>query len=236
MFTCYVIEDEDHALEKILGYISQHENLQLVNSFKDPLKALSYILIDEVVDIIFMDIEMPEMNGIELAKRIRHKTKKLVISSGHSKYGYNAFEVEADAFLLKPYSFTKFEATINKLLLKEEQVQKIEDFIFVKYKDKPERVKIKIDEIMVIEAKLHSVKIDTISSSIETNIGFSEIKYLLSNHLNLLQVHRSFIIFLKHISSIERNRIKMTDNRFIPIGKKYRCIVDTKILRKSDFE
>jgi two-component system LytT family response regulator len=236
MFTCYVIEAEDHALEKILGYISQHENLQLVNSFKDPLKALSYILIDEVVDIIFMDIEMPEMNGIELAKRIRHKTKKLVISSGHSKYGYNAFEVEADAFLLKPYSFTKFEATINKLLLKEEQVQKIEDFIFVKYKDKPERVKIKIDEIMVIEAKLHSVKIDTISSSIETNIGFSEIKYLLSNHLNLLQVHRSFIIFLKHISSIERNRIKMTDNRFIPIGKKYRCIVDTKILRKSDFE
>lgn len=227
MYNCYAIDDEEYALEKISAYIDTHKDLVLLKTFNDPIKAFSYISENNNVDIIFMDIEMPEMNGIELAKRIRHKASKLVFSSAHSKYGYDAYKVDGNNFLLKPYSFADFEMVVDKLFSSNQfpHLNK-EQAIILKDKHRFQHIKLKNADIFSIESKLHAIKISTSNGIIESNLGLTEIKQMLSSHPEFVQVHKSFIISTNHISAVERNQIRMMDNTLIPIGKKYKKSFD----------
>jgi len=229
MYRCYAIDDESYAIEKISEFIIQHKDLSLVKSFVKPLDALSYISSNDAVDVIFLDVEMGDMDGIEMAKRIRHKTKKLIFCTGHSRYGYDAFEVDANGFLLKPYSYSKFEATVNKLFEGKPSTTGL-DVIFVKNKFSSERIKVVVNEIVAIEAQLHSIKIYTVMSTFEIFMGLTEFRAMISENVDVLQVHRSFIISLGYIISVERNRIKMKGGILVPIGSKFRGDIDKRIL------
>jgi len=229
MYKCYAIDDESYAIDKISEFIIQYKDLRLVKSFVKPLEALTYISSNDAVDVIFLDVEMRDMDGIELAKRIRHKTKKLIFCTGHSKYGYDAFEVDANGFLLKPYSYPKFEATVNKLFEGQSSTKGL-DVIFVKSKFSSERIRVVVHEIIAIEAQLHSIKIYTLMSTFEIFMGLIEFKAMISEHADVLQVHRSFIISLGYVLSVERNRIKMKGGLLVPIGSKFRGDTDKRIL------
>jgi len=231
MYKCYAVDDEGYAVEKISDYISQYSNLTLLRSFTSPLSALTDILNRDAVDIIFLDIDMPEMSGLELAKRVRHKTKKLVFISGHSKFDYEAFEADANGYLLKPYSFPKFQALLDKLFDVKDSVIEKNDYILVKRRDSSLHVKLKIDEIISIEASLHSILIVTLNGQVEVGMSLTGAKAILSGHTQFLQVHRSFIISLNHISGIGSNNLKMIDNSLVPIGKSYRDAVRKKVFK-----
>jgi len=115
MYKCIIIDDEPHAIEGLKGYMASTPQLNLVKSYTDSLAALKDIQESEPVDLIFLDVDMPTINGIELAKEIRNKTAKLIFTTAHTKYAFEAFEVNADGYLLKPYSIGKFIIAINRL-------------------------------------------------------------------------------------------------------------------------
>ena len=225
MYKCYAVDDEGYAVEKISDYISQYSGLTLLRSFTSPLSALKDILSRDAVDIIFLDIDMSEMSGLELAKRVRHKTRKLVFISGHSKFGYEAFQADANGYLLKPYSFAKFQVLLDKLFDVKDSAIDTNNYILVKRRDCSLHVKLKIDEIVSIEASLHSILIVTLNGQIEVGMSLKEAKALLTSRMQFIQVHRSFIISLNHISGIDRNNLKMIGNSLVPIGKSYRDAV-----------
>src|SRR4051812_21385318 len=105
MYTSLVVDDDFSSLEIIYEYISSQPNIKLIGTFSDPVSALAAIeKLTLPIDILFIDIEMPALNGIELAKLIKHKVKKLIFTTAHTKYAFDSYELKADAYLLKPFS------------------------------------------------------------------------------------------------------------------------------------
>ncbi|TDQ06480.1 LytR/AlgR family response regulator transcription factor [Pedobacter metabolipauper] len=226
MLRCIVIDDEDHAVKGLEKYISTVSRLELVKSYTDPLKALVEILAGDPVDLILLDVDMPQISGLELSKEIRRKTNKLVFTTGFTKYAYDAFESDADAYLLKPYSLGKFLITINKLFPEQEEsdAQKSkDDFFFVKSKDDNLKIlKIRYEDVIAVESKMNYIMIHTPEKNVLTYMSLTEISKLLSALPEFIQFQRSFILNQNHIDSIDGNTIKMNKGIEITVGDHYR--------------
>ncbi|MFC3563395.1 LytR/AlgR family response regulator transcription factor [Pedobacter jamesrossensis] len=225
---CIVIDDESHAVNGIKSYINTLKNLELFEVYTDPLQALTEIGSGPDVDIIFMDVDMPMISGIELSKAIRHKTSKLIFTTSHSKYAYEAFEMHASAYLLKPYTFARFAETINRLFPQsigtpQISLQKQEDYFFIRNKnDNNNLVKVRYSAIVAVESLQNYVRIYTSDETIVSYIGLSEIKDVLKEHSNFIQAHRSFIISKNHIEKIDGSSLKMTNHLIVNLGNNYR--------------
>jgi DNA-binding LytR/AlgR family response regulator len=225
MYTCFAIDDEFSALEIITDYIALQPELKLLKSYSSAPMALKEIEnLKKPVDLIFLDIEMPTMNGIELAKLIKHKTKKLVFTTAHANYAIHSYELEADAFLLKPFSQAKFDQTIQRLFsnLSHIEAKKPEDFILLKSAEQRNRfIKIKLDKIYAIEAQERLTKIYLEQETAFSKSSFADVLTLLIPNKGFSQVHRSFIIAESQIKTLERSYIILNNNIRISIGRKY---------------
>lgn len=235
-FQCIIIDDEPDAIEIINDYIQQIPQLELKQSYTDPLKAMSDISINEHVDFIFMDIDMPRISGIDLSKNIRNKTNKLIFTTAHTKYAFEAFEVEADAYLLKPFTFAKFALTINKLLNDNPRVR-MEDSskeFYVKTTEERNRfVRIKFDEVIAVESVKNYIKIYTTTEEIMTYLTLKEIKERFDETDDFIQIHRSFIISKNFIEKVEGSLVKLPKNMLIPIGTFYKDAFYDYLLRNT---
>lgn len=236
---CIVIDDDIHAINGIKSYINTLSNIQLVHAYTDPLQALTEISGGINVDIIFMDIDMPMISGIELSKAVRHKTNKLIFTTSHSKYAYEAFEMHASAYLLKPYTFARFAETINRLFPLNPNVQSIniqqeDDYFFVRNKNERNNlIKVRYADIVAVESLLNYVRIYTVDETIVTYIALSEIKVILKEYSNFAQAHRSFIIAKNYIEKVEGNMLKMINSLSVNIGNNYRDEIQAYIKEKT---
>lgn len=226
-YECIIIDDEPFTIAWLKNYIDSMPNLRLIQYYTDPLQALMEISNGNMVDLILLDIDMPGISGVELSKEIRKKTRKLVFSTAYKQYGYEAYEVDADAYLLKPYTFSKFAATIAKIFPGHGQAQTrvkvFDDFFFVKNKDEHLKiVKIRYDDVVAVESKQNYVLIHTLSKKVLTYMSLTEISKILSQLHNFVQFQRSFIISKIHIDSIDGNTIKMINGLQITVGEYYR--------------
>ncbi|MES2274988.1 MAG: LytTR family DNA-binding domain-containing protein [Bacteroidota bacterium] len=225
--TCIIIDDEPYAIEGLKAYINSIQNLSILKTYTDPLEALIDLVNSDMVDLILLDIDMPKITGIELSKEIRQKTRKLVFTTSYTQYGYLAFEAEADAYLLKPYTLTKFASTISKLFPPNEKhivVEKvIDNYFFVKNKDEHLKiVKIKYDDVIAVESKQNYVMIHTVSKKVLTYMSLTEISKIFTRFNNFEQFQRSFIISKEHIDNIDGNTINMVNGIQITVGEYYR--------------
>jgi two-component system LytT family response regulator len=236
---CIVIDDDIHAVSGIKTYINNITNIQLIQSYTDPIQALNEITAGDNVDIVFMDVDMPMISGIELSKAIRHKTDKLIFTTSHSKYAYEAFEMYASAYLLKPYTFARFAETINRLFPHAPSVQNVtvkqdDDYFFVRNKsEKNNLIKVRYTDIVAIESLQNYVRIFTLNETIVSYIALSEIKIILKGFPNFAQAHRSFIIAKNYIEKVEGNTLKMINNLKINIGNSYRDSIQDYIKEKT---
>lgn len=227
MYTCIAIDDEEYALNDISEYIHSLGNLKLIRTYTNPVQALNEITSGEKVNLIFMDVDMPGMNGIELAAAIRHKTDKLIVTTSHSKYAFNAFEVSADQFLLKPFPFAKFAATVSKVLSEIPEAAPAEtagkdDFFFVKDKSNLKLIKIRYHDIIAIESLGNYIQIHTSKDKVVAYLSLNEVSMILKDMDDFVQVQRSFIISKNNIESIDGNVIKMSNDLPITVGGQYK--------------
>lgn len=230
MYRCVVIDDEAHAIDGIKKYIDNVPELKLVATYTDPLLALKEIGGLGAIDLIFLDVDMPKITGIELAKEIRGRTKKLVFTTAHTKYAYDAFKADADDYLLKPYSLGQFLICINKLFPKHEQ-HTIEakpkeakaDFFFVKSREEsPKLVKISYSDILMVESKRNYVLIYTKHKQVLTYMSLTEIANILQEHSDFIQLQRGFIIKKEAIESVDGHSVKIINGIELIVGDNYR--------------
>jgi DNA-binding LytR/AlgR family response regulator len=226
-YQCIIIDDESFAIDWLKNYISLVPSLRLVKSYTDPLEAMMEIVSGEMVDLIILDIDMPNITGIELSKEIRKKTKKLIFSTAYRQYGYDAYELSAEAYLLKPYTFSKFAGTIAKIFPGNEEVTATvkanDDFFFIKNKDEQLKiVKIRYSDVVAVESKLNYVMIHTLTKKILSYMSLTEISRIFSQLPDFVQLQRSYIIGKTHIDSIDGNTIKMVSGLQITVGEYYR--------------
>jgi DNA-binding LytR/AlgR family response regulator len=232
---CIVIDDEFEAVEEICEYISSTPELDLVMSFTNPIEALNFIKKNENFDLIFMDVDMPNINGIDLSKLIRPNTKKLIFTTSHAKYALNAFEVNADAFLLKPFNYSKFLTTIEKFLVPSDpSVIPDEEYLFIKSKnDDLKLVKIKFKDIVAIESLANYIRIYTEEYNLVTHLKLKDAKGIFGKDDNFMQLHRSFLISKNHINSIEGNVLTMSNGAKFTIGDNFRKILHEFLSNKT---
>ncbi|WP_316799325.1 LytTR family DNA-binding domain-containing protein [Pedobacter frigidisoli] len=237
--SCIVIDDDIYAIKGISAYIQALSNLSLIQSYSDPLLALNEISNGSGVDIVFMDVDMPMITGIELSKMIRHKTDKLIFTTSHSKYAYDAFELNADGYLLKPYTFARFAETMNRLFPPPSGMQPLgtepkDDYFFVRNKsDNNNLFKVRYAEIVAVESLQNYVRIFTRNEIIVSYISLSEIKAILEGYSNFAQAHRSFIIAKNFIEKVEGNNLKLINGLSISLGKHYKDHILDYIKQKT---
>jgi DNA-binding LytR/AlgR family response regulator len=237
---CVIIDDEKHAVDLLADYIDAMPSLNLVKYFTDPLKALMDITIEDNIDILFMDVDMPGMTGLDLSLAIRYKTKYLVFTTAHSKYAIDAFGVQANEYLLKPISMPKFALMINRLLKSELQLKredKSEDFFFIKTDQIQKYVKVNFKDLVAVEGLNNYVKIHTVADIYVVYLTMKELELKLEGNSTFIRVQRSFIISTDHINKVEGATITLNHKLEVPLGTTYKkqffTFMEKKTLRST---
>ncbi|RKR80542.1 LytTR family two component transcriptional regulator [Mucilaginibacter gracilis] len=246
MLNCIIVDDEQFSVEAIRKYIDMLPKLNIVGIYTDPQTALEKVSLENNIDLLFMDIDMPLISGIELAKALRRKTQKLIFTTAHSKYAFEAYEAEGDAYLLKPFTFGKFSTTINRLFPAEIVPKPIEsnqepnygdNFFLVKNKEEDLRiVKVMYKDVIAFESAHNYVKIYLVSNKILTAyLSIKDVVEILGVRDGFKQFHRAFIISTDNINYIEGNTIKMNNNLTFTVGDGFRenfnAFISNKLLK-----
>ena len=233
--TCIIVEDEPLARSLLENYIQKVPYLNLIQSFSDPLKALEYLR-DNSVDILFSDIQMPEITGITLLK-ILQKKPLIILTTAYSEYAIEGYELDVLDYLLKPITFERFLKSVEKALLRlnsmnvktdEKNIPEIvvvnstadavQPFIFVK--DGTKLVKIKLSDIMYIEGLKDYVSIYTPTQKVVSLQTLKALEIQLPEK-QFIRIHNSYIVALEWIEAIQREKIQI-GKVFLPISDTYR--------------
>lgn len=222
--TCLIVEDEPLAAEVLEDYIIQVPFLQLVNTCYDAIFALE-VLEKEKIDLIFLDIHLPKLKGLDFIKTL-HNPPKIIITSAYQDYALQGYELNVVDYLLKPVEFTRFVTAVNKarqqkdisLLLNTPQNVTGRPYLFFNVGKK--KVKIFLDEILYIESLKEYIKIFSKDKFILTKFQLGQTEELLKNN-NFLRIHRSFIVAKDKIDAFSATDIEIQGN-LIPIGRSYK--------------
>ncbi len=221
--TCIIVDDEPMALQLLESYVLRTPYLQLEGKFSNGIEVLQFLHEKKQIDIIFMDIQMPEIDGLELSKKIPIQTK-IIFTTAFDQYAIEGYKVNATGYLLKPFNYIEFlEATekAKQLLLptKNKEVE-IPDYIFVKSEYK--QIKIFLNDIIYIESMKDYAKIflTSQSSPIVTLLSLKKLNKELPKE-NFMRIHRSFIVSLEKIEIVEKNQIVFGKQR-ITVAEPYR--------------
>lgn len=228
MIKAVVIDDERNAVGIIIEFCKRIPYVDIIASFTDPLEALVYVEQNPDVDLLFLDIQMSRLNGLSLAKKIENR--KIILTSAYPNYAIQGYELDVVDYLLKPFSFERFEratqkakeiigkgqSTITQQIKTETSSD--ENFVFIKSDHKNKKVYLK--EIIYIEGSGNYVTIHTVNSKIMTlqNLIYFEMQL---KQFQFIRIHKSYIVSVKYIQNIETRNI-LIDNINLPIGGSYK--------------
>jgi DNA-binding LytR/AlgR family response regulator len=225
MLKCMVIDDEPLAIQLLATHISKVSFLELANTFNNPMEALISFN-SNPVDLIFLDIQMPQLTGIQFMKLLQNRAQ-VIITSAYEEYAIEGYEHNVTDYLLKPISFERFYKAVekayninnpsHKLNPKQDLSNATGGYIFVKVETK--MVRVELDDILFIEGLKNYVSIFTKSQRIVTLQVMKQLEEILPSN-RFIRVHKSYIVALDKINSIERQEISIND-RIIPIGITY---------------
>lgn len=225
MITTIAIDDEPLALQLVTGYIEKTPGLKLAGMFDNPIDA-SEFLVNNSVDLIFIDIQMPDLTGIEFT-RLMEKGPKVIFTTAYEKYALEGYKLEIVDYLLKPFSYEEFLAAVQKaqklISLEKKEAISVEansEFLFLKSDYKIKRIN--FNDILYIEGLKDYVKVFTINAP-KPILSLTSLKLLESKlpENRFMRIHRSFIVNLEKIDTIERNRI-VFGKEYIPVSDQYK--------------
>ncbi|WP_462252062.1 LytR/AlgR family response regulator transcription factor [Ekhidna sp.] len=224
MIRCLIVDDEPLAREVLESYVEDMPALELVACCSDAMEALDW-LGQEQIDLLFLDINMPKLSGINFYKSLSQKPK-VIFTTAYSNHAVEGFELEAVDYLLKPFSFERFVKAVNKVQVDQRESQTA-DFIMLKADKKTH--KINFDKIRYFESIGDYVKLHLEDGkTLIINETLRKLEEMLPK--NFLRVHKSFIIALTQLEYLEGNQAKIGEIK-IPIGQSYRDKVNA-LLRK----
>ncbi len=219
---CVIVDDEPEAVEIIKIYVEKTPFLETAFYTNDPLEAFMYLQ-RHTADVLFLDIEMPSMNGVELAKLLQHTPTKVVFTTAYSHYAVEGFELSAVDYLLKPISFERFLKATQKIYKNHPALvappaseptpvavapEAAEDFVLLKTSVRGQLVKLFLKDIIYIESQRNNTIFITDTSQTETIYSLKEIEDKLPKNL-FCRVHKSFIISLQKITRFDNAHVYM---------------------------
>ena len=215
MITCIALDDEPMALEVIERYCAKSDLVDLKAVFREPVKAIEY-LTRERIDLVFLDINMPDISGMQLVQTLSPKPM-IIFTTAYSHYAVESYNLNAIDYLLKPITFERFLASINKVLTvfpgKDEDRS-----IFVK--SGPQTYQVKLSEILYLEKDGNYINLHLTNRAILIRESMGDIFDLVPAS-EFIRIHKSYVVAIKHIAMIETYQLTINGKK-IPIGSTYR--------------
>jgi two-component system LytT family response regulator len=224
--SCIIIEDEPLAVKVLSDYVRQVPFLALQRSFKDAILAIDWLR-DNHTDLIFLDIHLPKLKGMDFLKTLTH-TPAIIITTAYHQYAVEGFDLNVTDYLLKPFEFERFLTAVTKVKTAQSvkqpinENQEVKDSIFLNAERK--RVKILFSEIVYVESQREYIKIVTTKKEYLSKMSTHEIEDLLPAHL-FKRIHRSYIVSLSKIESYTAEIVEVYGVS-IPIGRGFRDIIE----------
>ena len=215
---CIAIDDEPLALKKIVLFIHSVEYLNLLKTFDNAIDAIAFLK-TQTVELVFLDIRMKRISGIQFLEALQTKPK-IVITSAYQEYALKGFELEISDYLLKPFTFERFLKSTEKVFSEIQNQSKAEKntFFFLKTENRIERIE--YDSILYIKGMRDYLQVVTSTQKLMTLQSFKDIQSILPDN-QFARAHNSYIVSISKISSIEKNRIKI-GSQIIPISDSYK--------------
>lgn len=228
---CAIVDDEPLALSLLESYVNKTPFLQLVGKYSSAVQAMKE-LPDKSIDLLFLDIQMPELNGLEFSKMVDARTR-IVFTTAFGQYAINGYRVNALDYLLKPISYVDFLQAANKALQWFELIQKPDELDSIFVKSDYKLVQIQLKKILYVEGLKDYVKIYTEDASkpILSLMSMKAMEELLPS-TRFMRVHRSFIVQKDKIRIIDRGRI-VFDKTYIPVSDSYKQVFQTFLDERS---
>lgn len=230
MIKCLVIDDEPLAIDVLEDFIAKVPFLNLVKGCTSAMEAIE-VLHQEDVQLLFLDIQMPQVSGVQFLKSLDYRPK-VIFTTAYSDYALEGFNLDAVDYLLKPFTFERFLKAVNKayqqitLQNKSSEVNTDKEYMFVK--SGYDTVKVKFDEILYIEGLKDYVKIHTTGKTVIALMSMRILEETLPD--NFIRVHRSYIIDFERVSMVQKRKV-FIDKLEIPIGEVYRDAFMERISR-----
>jgi DNA-binding LytR/AlgR family response regulator len=216
---CIIVDDEPLAHDILSDYVSKLNNLELINTYTNPIEAFSSIERDKI-ELVFLDVQMPELTGIQFMKLLGNKAK-VILTTAYPEYAIEGYDHNVVDYLLKPISFERFQKACDKIINNVTIVDEYNvelDHIFIKSEHRI--VRIDLSSILYIEGLKDYISIYTNKERVLTLMNMKKVEELLPSK-RFIRVHKSYIVSLEKISSIEKNRIYI-NGQGIPIGDTYK--------------
>ena len=233
-YNCLIVEDEPLAAEVLQDYVSQVPFLTLSGVCGDAIYAMEKLQ-REKIDLIFLDIHLPKLKGLDFIKTLRNPPHIIIVSAYH-EYALQGYEYNVIDYLLKPVEFSRFLMAVNKIkqtaatISPLPAISEAAERAYIFFNVGKKRVKIFLDEILYIESLKEYVRIFTKAKSILTKFQLGQIESLLARN-NFIRVHRSFIVAKDKIDAFTASDIEINGKQ-IPVGRSYKELVQA-ILDKS---
>lgn len=224
---CIVVDDEPFALNLIKSYVERTPFLSLAGTFTNPFKALEYLK-NHKTDLVFLDINMPELSGIQLIQSLI-VAPKVIFTTAYAEFGAESYEYSAIDYLLKPVKYERFLKAVNKAVeptneneisskpLSVEEVKK-QDFIYLK--SGTQAHKIELNSILYIEGAGNYMTFYSINKKLMVLLNMNQVLELLPSDL-FIRIHKSYIVAINQIDIIEKHRV-IINGKPVPIGVSYR--------------
>lgn len=227
MINCIIVDDEQHAIDILVHYVKQTPYLNLVAATTNPIEALQ-IVPNQKVDLVFLDVQMPELSGIDFIRAINGKAK-IILTTAYSEFALAGYELDVIDYLLKPIRFPRFLQAVQKAMkqigegTEESNLQGEDDYIFVKTESKGKLLKINLADIEYIEGMKNYVAIYRSGQKILVYTSMKEIEERLTQK-QFIRIHKSFIIPIAKITGIEGNLLRLKNvSAEILIGENYKA-------------
>jgi DNA-binding LytR/AlgR family response regulator len=217
---CLIVDDEPLACDILENYINQLEGLSLVGRCENALQAISVLQV-QAVDLLFLDIQMPQLTGLDLLRNFKVKPQ-VILTTAFSQYAFDAFELDVVDYLLKPFSFERFARAVAKVRkIQNEQItfQSSPSYFF--FKSDKKLHKLTLDEILFIEGLSNYLKVYTPKEVLVIRETMKKIEDMLPAEY-FFRIHKSYIVGINHIDYIEGNVILLKQNYQVPIGETYK--------------
>lgn len=230
-YKCIIIDDEPIAIRVIANYLQNIQQIDSVGEYTNALDALT-ILHSQNVDLLFLDIQMPGINGLDFIKTLANPPK-VIYTTAFRNYAADAFDVDAIDYLVKPIPFERFIKAINKFLDNKQGVKSNgnDEIDYIILKSDKKNHKIKVDEILYIESLDDYVRVHTKSKKLVCYTRLVTLEEQLNKYSHIIRIHRSLIVNLSSISSFTHFNVEI-DGKSLPIGRNYKDQVN-KILRND---
>ncbi|MCV2487360.1 LytTR family DNA-binding domain-containing protein [Flavobacterium sp. SH_e] len=228
-FKCIIVDDEPPATRILENYIGKVNFLEKVGVFNDSLKALEF-LNTQSADVIFLDIQMPQLTGLQLSKIIS-KNIKVIFTTAYPDFALEGFELNAVDYLLKPISFERFYQAVSKLnsepKIEISNQNNLPDFLFIKTDGKNKFQKVFLRDVLYVESLQNYVCIHTEKQQIITHSSLKNVIESLPEN-EFIQIHKSYVVSLKHVESTDNFSV-FINGKELPIGATFKDAFFDKI-------